>query len=549
MLSDGYVQANTADYASFYASYRLSPTEDFNFGYDVVDAIAARTPDALALLHISNEGEERRFTFFDIMEQSARAANFFCRLGIKKGDKVLLIMKRSYQYWFVNVALCKIGAVMIPATGQLLSHDISYRCNASSATTVICANDPYIIQAVEGALPSCPTVRTCVLTGGSKENWLDFDAETAKESPAFPRPTGEAATCAADPMLIYFTSGTTGFPKMARHSFLYPLGHIATARYWHTNRPGGIHFTISDTGWAKAGWGKIYGQWLCETAIFAYDFDRFDPPRVLEMIQKHRITTFCAPPTMYRMMTQNDLAANYDLSSLEHCCSAGEALNPEVFSDWKRQTGQAIYEGFGQSETTCCLGTFPGMQIQLGSMGRPVPDYVIDLLDENGKPSAEGEHGEICIRTQEAVPLGLFMGYYRDELSTTRSWYDGYYHTGDVAWRDADGYFWYVGRKDDLIKSSGYRIGPFEVESALLEHEAVLEAAVTGVPDPLRGQIVKATIVLKPGYEGTDTLKKDIQEHVKRMTAPYKYPRLIDFVDSLPKTASGKIRRVELRKG
>ncbi len=547
MLCDRFVQADNRDYETFRQSFKITPPQNFNFGYDVVDAIAARTPSALALLHVDREGTPRRFTFSDIRDQSARMANFLASAGIRKGDKVLLIMRRAYQYWPLNVALCKLGAVMIPATAQLLPHDISYRCNAASAKAIVCANDPGIIAAVEAARKDCPTVERLILAGGSREGWLDLDASAAAQSPFFPRRRGQAGTRNGDPLLIYFTSGTTGFPKMAIHDQLYPLGHIATARYWHTNKPGGLHFTISDTGWAKAGWGKIYGQWLCECAVFAYDFDRFDPVRILEMIQTYGITTFCAPPTMYRMLTQKNLAAQYDLSSITHCCSAGEPLNPEVFQDWKAQTGLSIHEGFGQSETTCCLGTFPGMEIRSGAMGRPVPGYDICLLKEDGTPALPGEEGEICIRTDERKPFGLFMGYYRDALSTSRAWHDGFYHTGDVATMDGEGYFWYVGRKDDLIKSSGYRIGPFEVESALLEHPAVLEAAITGMPDPIRGQVVKATIVLKEGYLPSEELKKELQNHVKRTTAPYKYPRIVDFAESLPKTASGKIRRVALR--
>ena len=547
MLCDRFVQADTRDYASFRQSFKLTPPQNFNFGFDVVDAIAAKTPDALALLHVDRVGQCLRFSFADIRDQSARIANMLRRQGLKKGDTVLLIMRRAYQYWPLNVALCKLGAVMIPATAQLLPHDISYRCNAASARFIICANDPGILAAVEAALPDCASVEGLFLAGGSRPGWIDLDAQAALESPFYPRRRGKEGTRNTDPLLIYFTSGTTGFPKMAIHDQLYPLGHIATARYWHTNKPGGLHFTISDTGWAKAGWGKIYGQWLCECAVFAYDFDRFDPVKILEMLQTYRISTFCAPPTMYRMLTQNNLAAQYDLTAITHCCSAGEPLNPEVFQDWKAQTGLSIHEGFGQSETTCCLATFPGMELRFGAMGKPVPGYDIQLLDEDGKPVRPGQEGEICIRVDGRKPLGLFLGYYRDDLATARAWHDGFYHTGDVATMDAAGYFWYVGRKDDLIKSSGYRIGPFEVESALLEHEAVLEAAITGVPDPIRGQVVKATIVLKDGYIASDALKKELQNHVKRTTAPYKYPRLIDFTDALPKTASGKIRRVALR--
>ena len=547
MLCDQFIQANTGTYEDFSRSFKLTPPVNFNFGFDVVDAIAASTPDALALLHIDREERERRFTFRDIRQQSNRIANFLKAAGIQKGDTVLLIMRRCHQYWPVNVALCKLGAVMVPATAQVLPKDIAYRCNAASVKCIICANDPHIIAAVEGALPSCPTVQTLVLAGGQRAGWLDLDGMAENQSPDFPRPKGPAGTCNGDPLLIYFTSGTTGFPKMAMHNQLYPLGHIATARYWHTNQPGGLHFTISDTGWAKAGWGKIYGQWLCECAVFAYDFDRFDAAKILEKLETYRISTFCAPPTMYRMLTQDNLAARYDLSALTHCCSAGEPLNPERLQDWQRQTGHRIYEGFGQSETTCCLATLPDMELRPGSMGRPMPGYKISLRNESGYPCKPGEHGEICIAADREKPLGLFCGYFRDDVSTVRAWHDGYYHTGDIAYQDKSGYFWYVGRKDDVIKSSGYRIGPFEVESALLSHPAVSEAAITGVPDPIRGQVVKATIVLKAGYQASDALKRQLQDHVKQVTAPYKYPRVIEFTQELPKTASGKIRRVALR--
>jgi len=546
MLCDRYVQADTSSYQKFYESFSIAKPENFNFAYDVVDRLAEEKPDSLALLYVGPTGEEKRFTFADIKRESAKTANFFRRCGIRKGDKVMLILRRNYQYWFANVALCKLGAVIIPATIQLAAHDISYRCNAASVKMIVCANDAQTISAVEEAKKDSPTLTCCAMTNGQREGWLDFDAEIAKESDEFVRPTGEEATTNADTMLIYFTSGTTGFPKMAAHDYLYPLGHIATARYWHTNEPGGLHFTISDTGWAKAGWGKIYGQWFCETAIFVFDFDRFRAKEILSMIEKYRVTTFCAPPTMYRMLTQEPVDS-YDLTCLKHCCSAGEALNADVFNDWKRQTGLEIYEGFGQTETTCCLATFPCMQVFPGVMGRPVPGYEIVLLNDEGQICTRGQRGEICVKTSEKKPFGLFKGYYRDEEHTNASWHDGYYHTGDMAWQDENDYFWYVGRADDIIKSSGYRIGPFEVESALLEHEAVLEAAITGVPDPVRGQVVKATIVLKPGFEGSDALKKELQDHVKRVTAPYKYPRVIEFVDMLPKTVSGKIKRAQIR--
>lgn len=546
LLCDKYVSANTSTYEEFYRSFHIDATENFNFGFDVVDTIAGRSPDKLALLYTNPAGMEKHISFDEMKRQSNRAANFFLKHGIKKGDAVMLILKRNYQYWFCNVGLCKIGAIAIPATTQLMEKDVTYRNNAAGIKMIICTHDESVLQAVEGSRKDSPTLQHTALANGQREGWLDLDDELSQCSDIFERPTGELATRNSDPMLIYFTSGTTGFPKMAMHDFLYPLGHITTARYWHTNGPDGLHLTISDTGWAKAGWGKIYGQWLSECAIFVYDFDRFDPKEILAIIEKYRITTFCAPPTMYRMLTQEDVAS-CDLSSLTHCCSAGEALNPEVFHDWKKGTGLAIYEGFGQSETTCCLATFPGMPIKIGAMGRPVPGYDIVLLDEDGQECKPGERGEICIRVNRGKPLGLFNGYYREKSLTDKVWHDGAYHTGDTAWQDEEGYYWYVGRVDDIIKSSGYRIGPFEVESALMEHAAVLEAAVTGAPDPVRGQIVKATVVLKPGNQPSDDLVKELQNHVKHVTAPYKYPRIIEFVESLPKTVSGKIKRAQIR--
>lgn len=545
-IYERYIKADLTNEKSIYEDYHIDAPDSFNYGFDVVDEIAKETPDKLALLYTNPAGECRRFTFDDIRRQSNRAANYFKSLGINKGDKVLVVLKRNYQYWFINVGLCKLGAVIIPATAQLAAKDISYRCNASSAKMILCCNDEHLITEVEAALPDSPTVERIAIVG-RRDGWLDLDDGLLAMPDTFDRPTGEDAFSADDTMLIYFTSGTAGFPKMALHDFYYPLGHIATAKLWHTTREDDLHFTISDTGWAKAGWGKIYGQWLTGCAVFVYDFDRFHAKEILFIMEQYRITTFCAPPTMYRMLTQEPIET-YDLSSLRHCCSAGEPLNPEVWNDWKRQTGQPIYEGFGQSETTCCLGTLPHMKIKPGSMGMPMPGYQIELLDEEGNPCGEGTCGEICIRLDGGKPRGLFNGYYRDECLTEKVWYDGFYHTGDTAWKDDDGYYWFVGRADDIIKSSGYRIGPFEVESALLEHPAVLEVAVTGEPDPVRGQAVKATIVLKSGYFSSDELKKDLQNHVKRVTAPYKYPRVIEFTDALPKTVSGKIKRAEIRK-
>ncbi|MDL2218573.1 AMP-binding protein, partial [Christensenellaceae bacterium OttesenSCG-928-M15] len=503
LIYERFMQADTENYERFHESFKIDAPEDFNYGFDVLDALAEKSPDALALLYTNPNGEEKRFTFDDMKRFSSRAANYLKSLGIKKGDKVMLIMKRNYQYWFASMGICKLGAVVIPATIQLCAKDIEYRANAASVKMIIVANDADTITAVETAMPDCPTVMHTALVGPKRKGWLDFDEGLYEQSDIFHRPTGEEKSIATDPMLIYFTSGTTGHPKMALHNFLYPLGHIVTARFWHTTKPGGLHFTISDTGWAKAAWGKLYGQWLSECAVFVYDFDRFQAKEILSKLAQYRITTFCAPPTMYRMMTQENVA-EYDLSALTHCCSAGEPLTPEVFSDWKKATDLPIFEGFGQSETTCCLGTLPDMAIKLGSMGKPMPGYDILLVDKKGKPCKTGACGEICIRVDTSKPTGLFNEYYRDGELTKKVWHDGLYHTGDTAYMDEDGYFWYVGRADDIIKSSGYRIGPFEVESVLLEHPAVLEAAVTGAPDPVRGQIVQATIVLKDGYTPSD---------------------------------------------
>ncbi len=545
LMYEKFMQADTSSYERFCESFRITADNSFNYGFDVVDALAAKTPDKLALLYTNPAGEERRFTFRDISRYSNRAANYFQSLGIQKGDAVMLILKRNYQYWFAAMGLCKLGAILIPATSQLCEKDIEYRNNAAGIRMLVCANTPALLSAVEAAIPNSPTVKH-IATIGEREGWLNFDAGLAAMPDTFERPVREAAVRAEDPMLIYFTSGTTGHPKMALHDFYYPLGHIVTARFWHANTPDGLHFTISDTGWAKAAWGKLYGQWLSECAVFVYDFERFNAQEILAKLEQYRITTFCAPPTMYRMLTQENIAS-YDLSALRQCCSAGEPLTPEVYNDWLQATGISIREGFGQSETTCMMGTLPGMRIIPGAMGRPMPGYSIVLVNEKGLACMPGVGGEICIRYTKK-PVGLFHGYYRDEALTNAVWHDGLYHTGDTAYMDEHGYFFYIGRADDIIKSSGYRIGPFEVESALLSHPAVLEAAVTGVPDELRGQLVKATIVLKPDIVASELLKRDIQNHVKAITAPYKYPRVIQFVDELPKTVSGKIKRAQLRR-
>ena len=518
--------------------------EKFNFAFDCVDAIAAKYPDKLAMLHLDRNQEERRFTFEDMSRASGRAANYFKALGIRRGDRVMLVLKRHYQFWFAILGLHKLGAVAIPATNQLQEHDFSYRFNAAGVSAIVCTADGDTARQVDIAQKDSPSLQLKIMVGGRREGWHDFDGEYAMYRSKFDR--APDAPCGRDPMLMFFTSGTTGYPKIAAHSYQYALGHFITAKYWHCVHPDGLHFTISETGWGKALWGKLYGQWLCEGAVFTYDFDRFDAANILPLFAKYNITTFCAPPTMYRMLIKQDLS-RYDLSSIKHATTAGEALNPEVFRRFESQTGLQIYEGFGQTETTLCIGNLLGNKQKIGSMGKPIPTYDLVLVDENDQPVAPGENGEICIRAQEGLGLpGLFSGYYQDEAQTREVWHDGLYHTRDVAWQDEDGYLWYVGRRDDVIKSSGYRIGPFEIESVIMELPYVLECGVSAAPDEIRGQVVKASIVLVPGTEGTEELKKEIQTYVKKHTAPYKYPRIVVFQEELPKTISGKIMRNKL---
>ena len=517
--------------------------ERFNFAFDIVDALAQRDPDKLAMLHISRDKTERRFTFQDIKRASAQCANYFKSLGIKKGDRVMLVLKRHYQFWFAMIGLNKLGAIAIPATNQLQQHDYEYRFQSAGVSAILCTADGDCAHQADLAAASCPELKIKILVGGSREGWRDFDEEYTLFSSHFTRT--EDSLCGDDLMLMFFTSGTSGYPKIAAHNYKYALGHFHTARYWHNVDPDGLHFTISDTGWAKAMWGKLYGQWLCEAATFVYDFDRFDASDILPMFAKYHITTFCAPPTMLRMMIKEDIS-KYDFSSVRHMTTAGEALNPEVYRQFEKATGLQILEGFGQSESTMIIGNMTGAPHKLGSMGKPAPIYDVHLVDPNGEEVKAGESGEIVIRTAEGAPCGLFTGYYRDEGKTREVWHDGYYHTGDVAWRDEDGFFWYVGRIDDVIKSSGYRIGPFEIESVIMELPYVLECGVSAAPDEVRGQVVKASIVLVKGTQPTDELKKEIQNYVKEHTAPYKYPRIVVFCDSLPKTTSGKIQRNKL---
>ncbi len=518
-------------------------TEGFNFAFDLIDELAAREPDKLAMLHISKDGTERRITFADVKRESARCANYFKSLGIKKGDRVMLILKRHYEFWYAMIGLNKLGAVAIPATNQLLVHDIEYRFQAAGVNTIICTADGDVAACVDEAAKSCPELLNKIIVGGKRDGWRCFGDEYPLYSSHFER--SEDSPCGDDLLLMFFTSGTTGYPKIAAHNHKYPLGHFHTAKYWHNVDPDGLHFTISDTGWAKSMWGKLYGQWLCEAPIFVYDFDRFDAKQILPMFAKHQITTFCAPPTMLRMLIKEDIS-QYDFSSVKHMSTAGEALNPEVYKQFEKATGLQIIEGFGQTESTMIIGNMVGAPHKIGSMGKPAPIYNVELVNENCEPVAAGETGEIVINVKDGMPCGLFTGYYRDREKTDEVLHDGYYHTGDTAWKDEDGFYWYVGRVDDVIKSSGYRIGPFEIESVIMELPYVLECGVSAAPDEVRGQIVKASIVLTKGTEPTEELKREIQNYVKEHTAPYKYPRLVVFRDELPKTVSGKIQRNKL---
>lgn len=547
MLEKFLEQTSFSSTDEFAENYRVQIPDNFNFGYDVVDEWAKTHPDKKALCWVNDKGEHIDFTFKDIKEQSDKAASYFQSLGITKGDMVMLILKRRYEFWFSVIALHKIGAVAIPATHLLTKKDIIYRNNAASIKAIISTDDSLVTNHVDEAMAESPTVKCRIACGNNiPAGWDDFH-KGLKEAKPFVRPTDVNKN--EDILLLYFTSGTTGEPKMVIHDFTYPLGHIVTAKYWHNLDENSLHLTMADTGWAKAVWGKLYGQWIAGANIFVYDHEKFNPHDMLSLIQKYRITSFCAPPTVYRFMIREDIS-KYDLSSLKYCTTAGEALNPSVFEAFYNATGVKMMEAFGQTETTPTIVTFPWMQPKPGSMGVSNPAYDIDLIAPDGRSVEDGEVGEVVIRTDKLRPLGLFMGYYRDEDLTRQVYYDNIYHTGDVAWRDEDGYYWFVGRIDDVIKSSGYRIGPFEVESALMTHPAVVECAITGVPDEIRGQIVKATIILANDYKDKagEDLIREIQEHVKKVTAPYKYPRIIEFVNELPKTISGKIKRAEIRK-
>ena len=520
--------------------------ENFNFAYDVIDVWAAEKPDKLALLWTNDEGEEIRLSFSDLKTRSDLAAAYLQSLGIGHGDMVMLIQKRRLEWWITMLALCKLGAVAIPATHMLTKHDIVYRDTRASVKAIICVGEDYVLSQIQAAMPESPTVKVLVSIGPSvPQGFHDWHAEIS-QAPAFVRP--EHVNTNSDTMLMYFTSGTSGEPKMVAHDFLYALGHLTTGVFWHNLSEDSIHLTVADTGWGKAVWGKFYGQWFAGAAVFVYDHEKFAADRMLRQMEKYHITSFCAPPTVYRFLIREDIT-KYDLHSLRYCCTAGEALNAAVYDKFYELTGIRLMEGFGQTETTMTLGTMPWMTPKPGSMGMPNPQYDIDLIKPDGTKCEDGEKGEIVVRIGDRKPIGLFKEYYRDEQLTREAWHDGIYHTGDVAWRDEDGYYWFEGRIDDVIKSSGYRIGPFEVESALMTHPAVVECAITGVPDDIRGMVVKATVILGKEWKDKagDALIKELQNHVKRVTAPYKYPRIIEFVDELPKTISGKIRRVEIR--
>ncbi len=542
-IADRYIDTEL-DEKGILKSIAYKNDDKFNFAYDVIDVMAKKCPDKLAMLHVSLDERERRFTFRDMAKYSNMAANYFSYLGIKKGDKVMLVLKRHFQFWFSLLALHKIGAIAIPATNLLTKKDFEYRFKVGEVDAIICTADGEVSREVDKAAWGNAKLKTKIMVGGARESWHCFNKDIRFFSANFTRPHNAAG--GDDTMLMFFTSGTTSYPKITAHNYKYPLGHYITAKYWHQVDPDGIHFAISDTGWGKALWGKIYGQWICEAPIFTYDFDDFDAKKILQMIEKYKITTFCAPPTAYRVMVHLKLE-NYDLSSLQNVTTAGEALNPKVFEKFKEKTGFDIMEGFGQTETTMLIGTIKGMTPRPGSMGKPSPLYDVSIMKSDGTMAAPGEEGEIVVKTEDAIPNGLFKGYYNDVEKTESVWYNGYYHTGDTAYMDEDGYLWYVGRVDDVIKSSGYRIGPFEIENEIMKLPYVLECAVTSVPDRLRGQAIKATVVLADGEEGDEHLRNDIVKYLKNNIASYKWPKIVEFAKELPKTISGKVRRVEIK--
>ena len=547
MLSKYLEKTSFDSYDDFKKNFKIKVPDNFNFGFDIVDEFAKSDPKKKAIVWCNDKGDCSEFTFSDISRESNKIANFFVSIGIKKGDAVMLILKRRYEYWLSIIALHKIGAVAIPATHLLTAKDIVYRNNKADVKMIVAADDERLLDAIDESQAKSTFLKHKVVIRTKRESWYSFEEEIAKQSSEFSRPTGDNAFKNTDMMLLYFTSGTTGMPKMVAHDFTYPLGHILTAKYWQNVQDNGLHLTLADTGWAKSAWGKIYGQWIAGSAVFVYDYEgKFEPRELLNIIEKHNVTTFCAPTTVYRFMAQEDMT-KYDFSHLKYVVTAGEPLYPDVYNGLLRTIGLKLMEGFGQTETTIQIGNYPWMNPKPGSMGKPSPGYDIDILNDEGMPCEVGEEGQIAIKLDKEKPVGMFMGYYRDKELTDSVWHDDIYYTGDVAWKDEDGYYWYVGRNDDMIKSSGYRIGPFEVESALMEHPAVLECAITGVPDDLRGQVVKATVILSEGYKADESLILELQNHVKSVTAPYKYPRIIEFAQSLPRTISGKVRRVEIR--
>ena len=549
MLLDRFLPRIEFDsYEDFKANYKVNVPENFNFGFDIVDAWADSEPEKKALVWCDDHDHERIFTFTDIKKLSNRAANFFRSIGIRKGTVVMLILRRRWEYWVCATALHKLGAILIPGSLQLTKKDIVYRGNSASVQTIVCVNDPFVIEQIETAEGDVPSLQNKVMVVDHREGWFTLNDELERFSDVLERPTDDQATRWDDIMLVYFTSGTTGMPKMVQHNFAYPLGHIITAKYWQRVEENKLHMSVSDSGWAKFGWGKIYGQWICGAVVFAYDMDKFVPLHLLEKITQYKVTTFCAPPTMFRFMLQEDVT-KFDLSCIHHCCIAGEPLNPEVFKKWYNLTGLELCEGFGQSEGPVLIANFQWFKPIPGSTGKPSPLFDIQLIDSDGNVCEDGDEGTIAIMdVKHNPPTGLFTGYFKNPEMTEEKLGGAYYDTGDVAWRDSKGYYWFVGRNDDVIKCSGYRIGPFEVESAMLEHPAVVECAITGAPDPIRGQVVKATVVLAEGYEGTPALTKELQNHVKHVTAPYKYPRVIEYVKELPKTLGGKIKRAQIRR-
>jgi acetyl-CoA synthetase len=546
MLAERYVKVNFNSYEDFLENCKINVPPNFNFGFDVVDEIARLEPKKKAMVWCNSEGDEEVFTFSDIKAESNKTANFLKSLGLKKGDAVMVMAKRRYEYWNIAVAFHKLGILLIPATHLLTVKDIKYRVKAAGIKAIVAAADKRITDVVDEAKKNLLGLKHLISVNGQVDGWIDYSREIERYSDVFERPIGKEATLACDNFLLYFTSGTTGMPKMAYHDHSYPLGHIMTARFWQNLDDNSLHLTVADTGWAKASWGKIYGQWLCGACVFVYDYERFDANDLLEKLAKYELTSFCAPPTVYRHIIREDFS-KYNLSKLKYAETAGEPLNPEVFYQFKKYTKLEIREGFGQTETVALAAMFPWIEVRPGSIGKPSAGWDIDIIDGENKPCKPGQEGRLVIRTGKGRPTGLFLGYYKDEAMTKSVWKDGIYDTGDMVYKDEDGYIWFIGRSDDVIKSSGYRVGPFEVESALMEHPCVLECAVTGVPDELRGAIVKATVVLAKGYNASKNLVKELQDHVKHVTAPYKYPRIIEFVDDLPKTISGKIKRKEIR--